>query len=141
MYIHMYMYTHTYIYHIYVYTTHLYHIYIHTTQYRYTVHVFKRNRVTRLFVSVFLFKQLLLVPVGTSSNDFEFFRIFMELFVFVIDSPFEFFRIFMELFVFVIDSPVMNTPGSLDSPAVTAPETRLRIRITPRLFKKSRNPC
>jgi hypothetical protein len=27
-------------------------------------------------------------------------------------NDFNFFRIFMKLFVFVIDSPVMNTPGS-----------------------------
>jgi hypothetical protein len=43
---------------------------------------------------VFFIKQLLLVPIGKPRNDFEFFRIFVE------------------LFVFVIDSPVMNTPGS-----------------------------
>jgi hypothetical protein len=43
---------------------------------------------------VFFIKQLLLVPIGKPRNDFEFFRIFME------------------LFVFVIDSLVMNTPGS-----------------------------
>jgi hypothetical protein len=43
---------------------------------------------------VFFIKQLLLVPTGMPRNDFEFFRIFVE------------------LFVFVIDSPAMNTPGS-----------------------------
>ncbi len=43
---------------------------------------------------VFFIKQLLLVSIGKSRNDFEFFRIFVE------------------LFVFVIESPVMNTPGS-----------------------------
>ncbi len=43
---------------------------------------------------VFFIKQLLLVPIGKPRNDFEFFRIFVE------------------LFVFVIDSSAMNTPGS-----------------------------
>jgi hypothetical protein len=58
----------------------------------------KRNSVTRFFVSVFFLKQRLLVSLGRSRNNFEFFQIFME------------------LFIFVIDSPVMNTPGSpLDS--------------------------
>ncbi len=44
--------------------------------------------------SVFFIKQLLPVPMGMPRNDFEFFWIFVE------------------LFVFVIDSSVMNTPGS-----------------------------
>jgi hypothetical protein len=43
---------------------------------------------------VSFFKLLLLVSIGMSRNDFKFFRIFME------------------IFVFVIDSLVMNTPGS-----------------------------
>ncbi len=43
---------------------------------------------------VFFIKHLLLVPIGMPRTDFEFFLIFVE------------------LFVFVIDSPVMNTPGS-----------------------------
>jgi hypothetical protein len=53
-----------------------------------------KNSVTIFFVSGFFFKLLLMVRIGTSRNDFEFFRIFVE------------------LFVFVIDSPVMDTPGS-----------------------------
>ncbi len=43
---------------------------------------------------VFFIKHLLLVPIGMARTDFKFFRIFVE------------------LFVFVIDSPAMNTPGS-----------------------------
>ncbi len=43
---------------------------------------------------VFFIKQLLLVPIGMPRNNFEFFRIFVV------------------LFIFVTDSPVMNTPGS-----------------------------
>jgi hypothetical protein len=43
---------------------------------------------------VFFIKELFLVPIGKPRNDFDFFRIFVE------------------LFVFIIDSPVMNTPGS-----------------------------
>jgi hypothetical protein len=43
---------------------------------------------------VFFIKHLLLVPIGMPRADFKFFRIFVE------------------LFVFIIDSPVMNTPGS-----------------------------
>ncbi len=43
---------------------------------------------------VFFIKQLLLVPMGMPRNVFEFFRIFVE------------------LLVFVIDSSVKNTPGS-----------------------------
>jgi hypothetical protein len=54
-----------------------------------------KGTVSRDFSSpVFFIKQLLLVPKGMPRNDFEFFRKFVE------------------LFVFVIDSPVMNTPGS-----------------------------
>ncbi len=45
-------------------------------------------------VRFFFIKHLLLVPIGMPRTDFEFFRIFVE------------------LFVFVIDSPAMNTPGS-----------------------------
>ncbi len=45
-------------------------------------------------VRFFFIKHLLLVPIGMPRIDFEFFRIFVE------------------LFVFVIDSPAMNTPGS-----------------------------
>jgi hypothetical protein len=36
---------------------------------------------------VFFIKQLLLVPLNTARQDFKFFRIFEELFEFVIDSP------------------------------------------------------
>jgi hypothetical protein len=43
---------------------------------------------------IFVSKQLLQVPKGTPRDDIEFFLIFVE------------------LFVLVIDSPVMNTPGS-----------------------------
>ncbi len=42
---------------------------------------------------VFFIKQLLLVPIGMPKTDFEFFRIFAELFVFVIDSTGESIRI------------------------------------------------
>jgi hypothetical protein len=57
--------------------------------------LFPKGTVSRDFVvSSFFFKHLLLGQTGTSRNDFEFFRIFME------------------LFVSVIDSPVMNTPGN-----------------------------
>ncbi len=38
------------------------------------------------------------------------------------------------------DSTVLNTPGSLESPMANTPEIRLRIRITPRIFDKVRNP-
>jgi hypothetical protein len=54
-----------------------------------------KGTVSRDFLCpVFFIKQLLLVPIGKPRNDFKFFRIFVD------------------LFVFVIDSPVMNTPGS-----------------------------
>ncbi len=54
-----------------------------------------KGTVSRDFSSpVFFIKQLLLVPKGMPRNDFEFFRKFVD------------------LFVFVINSPVMNTPGS-----------------------------
>jgi hypothetical protein len=36
---------------------------------------------------VFFIKQFLLVPIDMPRNYFEFFRIFVEFFVFVIDSP------------------------------------------------------
>jgi hypothetical protein len=44
--------------------------------------------VSRDFLTlVFFIKHLLLVPLYTPRKDFEFFRIFEELFEFVIDSP------------------------------------------------------
>ncbi len=57
----------------------------------------------------FSIKQFLLVPIDILRNNFEFSRIFVELFVFIIESP-------------VYSSPeswdsVMNTPGSRDFPA------------------------
>jgi hypothetical protein len=39
------------------------------------------------FTLVFFINHLLLVPLDTPRKDFEFFRIFKELFQFVIDSP------------------------------------------------------
>jgi hypothetical protein len=62
--------------------------------------VFTRKKILKGTVSrdfsfqVFSIKQLLLVLIGMTKNNFEFFRIFVE------------------LFVFVIDSTVMNTLGS-----------------------------
>jgi hypothetical protein len=53
-----------------------------------------KGTVSRDFMSGFFIKQLLWVPIGMPRNDFKFIRIFVE------------------LFVFVIDSPVMNTPGN-----------------------------
>jgi hypothetical protein len=54
-----------------------------------------KGTVSRDFrLRFFLIIQLLLVQIGMHRNNFEFFRIFVE------------------LFVFVIDSPVMNPPGS-----------------------------
>jgi hypothetical protein len=46
-----------------------------------------KGTVSQDFLSPFiLIKQLLLVPIVMARNDFEFFRRFMELFVFLIDS-------------------------------------------------------
>jgi hypothetical protein len=46
-----------------------------------------KETVSRDFLSPFiLIKQLLLVPIAMARNDFEFFRRFMELFVFLMDS-------------------------------------------------------
>jgi hypothetical protein len=54
-----------------------------------------KGTVSRDFLCpVFFIKHLLLVPIGMPRTDFKFFRIFVE------------------LFIFVIDSPAMNTPGS-----------------------------
>ena len=39
-------------------------------------------------------------------------------------NDFEFVRILVEIFEFVIDSPVVNTPGSHDSPVVNTPGSR-----------------
>jgi hypothetical protein len=49
-----------------------------------TINILKSSsRFLSLFFSL---KKLLLVPIGTSRNDFEFFQLFVELFVFVFDS-------------------------------------------------------
>jgi hypothetical protein len=45
-----------------------------------------KGTVSQDFRLVFFINQLLLVQKGTSRSDFNFFRIFVELFVFVIDS-------------------------------------------------------
>ena len=69
---------------------------------------------------VFFIKQFLLVPMGMPRSDFKFLQIFVEFFVFVIDSP-------------VMntpgshDFPVMNTPRSLDSPVVNTPGSRPKL--------------
>jgi hypothetical protein len=48
---------------------------------------FKETQCHEIFSSlVFFIKQLFLVRIGTPRNDFEFFRIFVELFVFVIGN-------------------------------------------------------
>jgi hypothetical protein len=45
-----------------------------------------KGTVSRVISSpAFFIKQLLLVPIGMPRNDFEFFQIFVELFVFAID--------------------------------------------------------
>ncbi len=69
-----------------------------------------KGTVSRDFLTlVFFIKQLLLVPLDKARQDFEFFRIFEELFEFVIDSP-----------VYSLpgsrDSLVYSSPGSRDSP-------------------------
>ncbi len=86
-----------------------------------------KGTVSRDFSSpVFFLKQFLLVPIYTSRNYFEFFQIFVE------------------LFLFVFDSPVMNTPGShdstkvntsasIDSPVYSPPGSQIRIGITPQI--------
>ncbi len=49
--------------------------------------LYLRDSVTRFFTSGFFFKQLLLAPVDKPSNDFNFFRIFAEIFDFYGASP------------------------------------------------------
>ncbi len=76
--------------------------------------VFK-GTVSRDFLTlVFFIKQLLLFPLDMPRKDFEFFRIFKKLFVFLIDSP-----------VYSLpgswDSPVYSPPGSRDSPMYSSP--------------------
>jgi hypothetical protein len=57
--------------------------------------IFLKGTVPRDFsYLVFFIKHLFLVPIGMPRNDLNFFRIFVK------------------LFIFAIDSPAMNTPGS-----------------------------
>ncbi len=77
------------------------------------VHAVK-GTVSRDFLTlVFFIKHLLLVPLDMPRKDFKFFRIFEELFEFVIDSP-----------VYSLpvsrDSPVYSSPGSRDSPVFSS---------------------
>ncbi len=78
------------------------------------------------FPLVFLIKHLLLVPLDTPRKDFEFFRIFKE------------------LFEFVIDSPVYSPPGSWDSPVVNTLGVDLnwltKEPSSAKYFKESRLP-
>ncbi len=74
-----------------------------------------KGTVSRVFLTlVFFIKHLLLVPLDKPRKDFELFRIFEELFEFVIDSP-----------VYSLpgsqDSPVYSSPGSRDSPVYSSP--------------------
>jgi hypothetical protein len=74
-----------------------------------------KGTVSRDLLTLFFFiKHLLLVPLDTPRKDFEFFRIFEELFEFVIDSP-----------AYSLggsrDSPVYSSPGSRDSPVYSSP--------------------
>ncbi len=61
-----------------------------------------RDFLTLVFF-IFFIKHLLLVPLDMPRKDFEFFRIFEE------------------LFEFVIDSPVYSLPESRDSPMYSPP--------------------
>ncbi len=71
------------------------------------------HEILRLWV---FFKQFLLVPLETPRNYFKYFRIFEELFIFVIDSP-----------VYSPpgsrDSQVYSPPGKHDFPVYSSPET------------------
>ncbi len=75
---------------------------------------FKGTVSRDFFTLVFFIKHLLIVPLNTPRNDFEFFRIFEELFKIVIDSP-----------VYSLsgsqDSPVYSSPGNRDSPMFSSP--------------------
>jgi hypothetical protein len=73
-----------------------------------------KGTVSRDFLTlVFFIKQLLLVPLNTARQYFEFFRLFEELFEFVIDS-----------LVYSLpgsrDSSVYSSPGSRDSPVYSS---------------------
>jgi hypothetical protein len=74
-----------------------------------------KGTVSRDFLTlVFFIKHLLLVPVDKPGKNFELFRIFEELFEFVIDYP-----------VYSLpgsrDSPVYSSPGNCDSPVYSSP--------------------
>jgi hypothetical protein len=75
---------------------------------------FLKNSVTSIFYCVFLIEQIFLVPLAPPRKDFEFFRIFDE------------------IFVFVINSLVYSPQRSRDSPAYSSPESRPRL-----VYKKS----
>jgi hypothetical protein len=74
-----------------------------------------KGQCHEIFYSGFFIKQLVIVPLNTSGKDFKFFRIFEELFVFVVDLP-----VYsppgsrnspLYSSLWSRDSPVMNTPG------------------------------
>ncbi len=69
-------------------------ILLHICHYTVLINTVKGTVSGDFLCQVFFIKHLLLVPIGIPRADFEFFRIFVK------------------LFVFVIDSPAMNTPGS-----------------------------
>jgi hypothetical protein len=78
---------------------------LHVTQSATNAHNIRvKGTVSRdFFTLVFFIKQLLLVPLNMARQDFKFFRIFEE------------------LFEFVIDTPVYSLPGSRDSPVYSSP--------------------
>jgi hypothetical protein len=90
-----------------------------------------------IFYPGFFRKQLLLVPLDTSRKGFDFFQIFEELLVFVIDSS-----------VYSPpgsrDSLVYSSPGSRDFPVYSSPESWDSLVIHPRgvgLNWLTKEPC
>ncbi len=93
---------------------------------------------------VFFIKHLLLVPLYTPRKDFNFFRIFEELFEFVMDSLVYSILGSWDSTVYSIlgswdstvysspesrDSPLYSSPGSWDSPVVNTPGSRPKLVV------------
>jgi hypothetical protein len=85
-----------------------------------------KGTLSRDFLTlVFFIKHILLVPLDTPRQDFKFFRIFENLFEFVIDSPVYSQPRSRDSPVYsspgIRDSPVYSSPGSRDSPVINTP--------------------
>ncbi len=97
-----------------------------------------KGTVPRVFLPLgFFVKLFLLGPVDKPRNDFDFFRLFAEIFDYFSASPVSTTPAKHALPVSL--TPVSNIIKSLASPVSMTPAKHRKSRISPRIFEKNRN--